>query len=327
MCKVLIIAGIDDKHRDNAIKFTKRMATLMTLGNDDGLGYAAVDKEGNLFAQRWLKNEHRFLSPVSKSTTIDKLKFFCKNPTKTSIEYTEHGMPDLNKMTAITLHTRAATTEVCMKNVHPFIDDDSSVIHNGVIINDDEFKLKLSTCDSESILISYLRNNINTNIGNMDAMAKELIGYYACGTFSRDKNNNRILDIFKANNYNLAVGWIDELNTWVISTSDFNMKEACKDLGFTGYNWSDLNDGFLIRVNPNTGELLDSKAFAVSNRTKPYVTPAATNNYTRPAKNMSLDLPKTFDNNVIDFLKHKSKIIKFTYQEKLAYLSNQPTGV
>lgn len=267
MCKLMIVAGIDDNHRDNAIAFTKKMADIMSVGNSDGLGYAAVNKDGNLFAERWLINSEAFThrgngQDESIATMFGKV---LKNNV-VSKTYTSYGVPNLDAAVSITLHARLATSSRGMANTHPFINEDTSVIHNGVISNDDEFKLTLSTCDSESILISYLQNNVGVNIDAAKAMGKSLRGYYACGMYSRDVNGNRILDVFKGNNPDLHLTYINELGTWVMASREEHIKKACAELGFKCGTFFAMLDGFITRINPITGIVITSREFDVNAR-------------------------------------------------------------
>ena len=49
MCKIMCMSGIETDKKELAVKFVKAMAERMSaLPNDDGLGYAAMDSQGNL---------------------------------------------------------------------------------------------------------------------------------------------------------------------------------------------------------------------------------------------------------------------------------------
>ena len=272
MCKVMIMSGIKPENNKRAVAFIHAMAGPMSRANNDGLGYAAIDEQGNLFGERWFKNDDAF----KHSKVIDVQKADIKlsalgsmvkesqlwTPTITN-NYSSFGDINLNKLTAITLHTRMATSAKTPQNVHPFVDSehDTSLIHNGVIRNVEDFKFTLSTCDSESILISYLRNKVASNAETIQAAANELAGYYACGVFSRDVTGARILDIFKGNGASLYAIWVEDLDTIVFSTSASDVKDVCEKLGYTVTKVMEVNDGYLARFNPLTGELLLTESF------------------------------------------------------------------
>ena len=283
MCKVLIIPGIKDNKRKETLAFINEMSDLMSKSNTDGLGYAAIDGEGNLFAERWLNNGHFRVRPSADDTSgiehkkevADKVVSQWGKMLKThgstdpriysrptSKNYTRFGEGTIEKNArAITLHTRMATCERGLMNVHPFIDKDTSVIHNGVIQNSKQFDLKLSSCDSESILISYLKGNVGKSIENVEEMAQALYGYYACGVFARDADGNRILDVFKGNHASLSISYIFELETYVLSTSDSDIRNACASLGYTHGGTKDLDSDMLTRINPYNGDVTGQVSF------------------------------------------------------------------
>lgn len=278
MCKVLMISGIKPENNANAIRFMKVMGTLMSTNNTDGLGYSATDKDGNLFGERWHKNADAFsvAKPVvnnseRKKQLLGKLEPASKKNNyyshSTRGQYNNYGVVDLTKMVAVTLHTRFATSGKEFANTHPFYDPDAdtSLIHNGVIRNDKDFDLKLSTCDSESILISYVNNKVAASPESIQTVSNELIGYYACGVLARDANGKRILDIFKGNGASLHCAWVENLETFVFSTSAFDIKEACEKLNFTYTDMLEINEGFLIRSDIVTGELQHIETFTVGN--------------------------------------------------------------
>jgi len=263
MCKVLIIPSI--KHQQATAEFVALMGQKMTHGNNDGLGYAAINASGDLFGERWFKNEDAFISQKNDSPGMNSVKAWGPAlKTLPSLNLSNRfGVGSIIDAAAITVHTRMATCEKSLRNVHPFVDNefDTSVIHNGVIRNVDEFDLKLSTCDSESILISYLENGVNKDIKAVQDMVDALQGYYACGVFSRDASGQRILDVFKYNNNNLVISYVDQLETYVLATSMADVESVCKYLGYTFSPGIDVCDNFLTRLNPFTGEIIEQIRF------------------------------------------------------------------
>lgn len=274
MCKIFCMSGITPETNAKAVALVKAIAPLMSTANRDGLGYTAIDSEGAMFGERWFINSAAFTKPkeapsVDPFGMLERLEgaIDVESSGSTSIkedEYNNFGEVDLTKMTAVTLHTRWATSEKGFKNVHPFVNTnmDTSLIHNGVIRNVSDFNLELSTCDSESILISYLRNMVNLDPESVQSMANELTGYYACGVFSRDADGNRILDIFKANGASLSGVFVKELGVYVYSTQESDIKDACEKVGLTPGITFKLKAGFLLRFDPYTGMLKHKEAFA-----------------------------------------------------------------
>lgn len=277
MCKILIMAGIKKETSVNAWKFAKAMAKPMSYANTDGLGYSAITADGKLFGERWLTNGDAFAEdlPVPKLNPLDEAMFSVladaidgKLPElpapRTFGEYNYYGEVDRSKAVAITLHTRMATTPKGMLNTHPFTDDDVTVslIHNGIIRNADDLGLNYSTCDSESILIQYMKKDVKSDPNNFQEVATALEGYYACGVLTNTENGP-ILDVFKGNTASLYAAYIKELDIFVLSTSDTDIKNVCKDLGFTmGDAWK-IMEGKFIRVNAITSKTISITPFKV----------------------------------------------------------------
>jgi len=264
MCKIFVMPSITSETRDNAWKLIYKMADKMSVHpNNDGLGYAALSEDGNLFGERWHTNRDAFEVRETISKThkkrFEKMKGFLISPSK-GAKYNSFGKLELDKLAAITLHTRLATSGKEFENTHPFVDGFTSLIHNGVIRNVDELELKQSTCDSETILNEYVKHDVMNKPENMQIVANKLQGYYACGVFSRMKDVP-ILDIFKSDTANLYSGFVKELDTFVFTTMYGDLEEACRFLGFTLEGFYKVESGVLIRLNPFTGEVINTQEF------------------------------------------------------------------
>jgi hypothetical protein len=286
----MLMAGIKEVNVDKAIAFVETIAPIISVSNSDGLGYAAVDKDGNLFGERWHKNSDAFKSIAFGDAYVSNQFSGAIKDTLMKGDYNSFGEVALSKMVAITLHARFATSGKQFKNTHPFLMGDTSLIHNGVISNDTDWKSQMiTTCDSEAILCSYTNNDVAIKPHTIEAVAGELVGYYATAVLSRDEDNNRIMDVFKGHNNNLVVAYIEELETWVMSTFERDIKAACDKLGFTMGKAFDVNDGVLIRINPVTGETILMQDFHVGKRHE-YVEPKS---YKKQGGGTILDMTKT----------------------------------
>lgn len=262
MCKIMIMSGITDGNRGRATELIKAMAKVISPGNKDGLGYAAIGVDGKLFGERWLENSQAFTNDTEMTQFGDAVDGVG--------EYSSFGEIALDKISAITLHTRMATAAKGMMNTHPFVYDvdDTSLIHNGIIDNDSDFKLRVSTCDSEAILQAYLMNEVNKNPMMIGEMAKSLHGYYAAALFSRDADGNRILDIFKGNHASLVVTYLHELGTYVFTTSEGDIASACRELKISMGKAYTIKEGYLLRIDPFTSKVTLREKFTVSGRFK-----------------------------------------------------------
>lgn len=248
-----MVAGVKPSTVDKVWKFAKTIAKPMSRANSDGLGYAAITAEGNLFGERWLTNNHAFSSQIDESDKQLASMFGDAVEGKVEkFEYNNFGDVAPEKMVALTLHTRMATSPRGLNNTHPFVQNDTSLIHNGVIRNTTDFEFSLSTCDSEAILISYLNKNVVEDPKNFDEAAKMLKGYYACGILANTEEGP-VLDMFKSN-ARLHIAYIKDLETWVASTDDDDIKNTCKDLNYIVGNMFTLLNGKFIRIDAVTGK-------------------------------------------------------------------------
>lgn len=263
MCKILVIPKITDATRKNALKFMEKMKPIMSSSDKDGLGYAAVDASGALFGERWHTNAASYVKKAEDKVAavvgdLYETRYYI--PTDGGVN--SFGTVNLAGITALTMHTRMATSGRTFENTHPFVyeDHDTSLIHNGVITNTNEFKFKVSSCDSESILISYVNANVNAGLSNIQEMAEKLVGYYACGVFSRTPEGARILDVFKGNTASLYMTYVEELDSYVYSTSQEYVSSACSSLGFKYSDVYSLKEGVAMRFNA-AGEMIEKTSF------------------------------------------------------------------
>lgn len=257
MCKIMVIPHISKEVRPNAIKFIEAMAKVMSKdrSHQDGLGYAAVDSKGNLFAERWLRNDHAFVNRSGMNNIVSDYSGFIK------VDYNSHGNVRLDDITAITLHTRLATSAKGLVNCHPFIENDTSVIHNGVINNAFDFRIEQSTCDSESILTQYIDNNVGSDHELFNKASTQLDGYYACGIFSRDNDNRRILDIVKSSTAQLVGAYVNELKVIVFTSLESHLIEGLTMCGFTATAIYNVNPSSLVRIDPLTNKVIGVTSF------------------------------------------------------------------
>lgn len=333
MCKVMIMGGIKKQNVKKVWAFVKTMAPLMSKYNIDGIGYAAVDNEGKLFGQRWWTNSHFMKNGMETSVEPEMLKqygeFLTDVPTYgNSYNGASNSFGELNyeNMSAITLHTRMATSGKGFENTHPFVypEADTSLIHNGVIHNVKDFDLKVSSCDSEAILSSYVKNGLNKDKEQLLKVVNSLSGYYMCGVFSRTAEGQRVLDLIK-HNANLYSTYVIELETVVFSTSDDDIKAACDMLGFSHTPVKKVKEDIFIRMNPFTGEMIDSSTWEYpekKNQTSGHGTTTGNtntqwiNNFFNPKKNKGSMTEETFK-----YLQLPSSISSYTEEESMVLVT------
>jgi len=199
MCKVMILKGIQNSQL--ALDFMKAVAPNMSVYNSDGIGYSAVNSKNKMFMEKWHNNK-QFLDTdtVIDNDTLKLLAPFKNRLPYLSLNYTNYGEVTRDDLTTVTMHTRYATCGKTFENTHPFIEGDTSLIHNGVIRNQEELNLnKNSTCDSENALQLYKNLNINleTSPDNVQDFIDQLKGYWAFAFLSPDANNRYMLDVVR----------------------------------------------------------------------------------------------------------------------------------
>jgi glucosamine 6-phosphate synthetase-like amidotransferase/phosphosugar isomerase protein len=208
-----------------------------------------------LFAERWLVNSQAFTNRAGRSPNLNEYSGFIQ------FNYNSHGNVKLDDLTAITLHTRLATSGKGLLNCHPFIENDTSVIHNGVISNAFDHRIEQSTCDSESILTQYVDNKVGDDYELFTKASSQLDGYYACGIFSRDRDGGRILDVVKSSSAQLVASYVDELQCVVFTSLEYQLKEGLNACGFKHNAVYTVNPSSLVRIDPIKNKVIGVTSF------------------------------------------------------------------
>lgn len=254
MCKVAAVSGITDKNRELVWEFMKELGSLMTYGNNDGLGYAAFDAQGKIFGEKWLRNEDAFVGASKKII-----------PMNTKNSYAFFGQKvKKQEATSIILHTRMATCGISIDNTHPFVDDADmpsiALIHNGVIYNHTQLTKVHSSCDSEVILWEYDYANCYEDLSNIQKVANQLSGWYTCFVLSYDKDNKPIVDMFTGSG-SLSSLFVPDLGVRFYSTSIRDLVNVCE---FFKMNYTKIWDnkaGDYARFDGITGKELTKGKF------------------------------------------------------------------
>ena len=258
MCKVAGVNGVNDENREAVWEFMQELGSRISVGNPHGLGYSAVDKNGDIFGEKWLHNADAFRDP----SNMRNLNFY---GTKVKDSYSFFGKKvKRDEARSIILHTRAATCDINIDNVHPFYDNKEDpevvLIHNGAITNDDTLTKIHSTCDSEVIVHEYLKENCVKDLNNIQKVADSIHGWYTCLVLAKDENGKPFMDIFSENG-RLATYFVKELNCRIYSSVAHDIKETCE---FFGYSYTDgfkfLSDS-MRRLDIDNGDILFKGTF------------------------------------------------------------------
>lgn len=279
MCKVLTMAGI--KKPENTLDFLWVVQKYMADRDKDGIGYIAVKENGDRFMEKWLDPKDVFAgNPIKEDVVqlpdkvIERIGALIDVPyevpkKKEEPKYMFSGQVDdsFKSVSAITLHTRMATCAKNLENVHPFIRDNVTLIHNGIINNHTSFQKKVSTCDSEAILDLYLKHDIVNNLADISKVTTKLEGYYAACLTARDKDNRVYIDVMKHEQANLGAMYIDELDCIVFCTTESILRSTLKDLDWNNTNkYYDLKDNHIARYDAITGDIIAFKNFNVKKK-------------------------------------------------------------
>lgn len=260
MCRVMAIAGLKPDKNKLLWKFLITAAPLMTTNNDDGLGYAAIGKDG-LWGERWRypfeawRPESRKLYDGKDEAVLKKFK----DAVDPDLRYSCFGEQG-GDTKAVIYHARASTNDKTLANVHPFVREKTALIHNGVIRNDNQLKKITSTCDSECILNEYVDESVADDVDKIVSVTKKLYGYYGCAVLTENKKGSQYLDIFR-HTASLSMAWIDQLQAAVICTSEEVIKDVCKELKLTYGHIFRIKENTLIRLDVNTGQPIAHRKF------------------------------------------------------------------
>jgi hypothetical protein len=266
MCKNLFVAGVKPEIAKKALwDFLMAATPYMSEYDKDGVGYAAQSSTFGLWGERWRYPESAWRFRPSEEASKSLISRF-KGALGDELIYNEFGTFDPEGTHAVILHARMATCGKTMANVHPFIRDNTALIHNGVISNTEELKQITSTCDSECILNSYVDREVSVDPENIQKVADDLRGYYACGVLTKDKDGRQILDVFRGSSASLWACEVKELDCVVFCTKKEIVEAACKDLGWTVTCAFSLKDEQLIRLDAVTGEVLSVTKFKEGSR-------------------------------------------------------------
>jgi predicted glutamine amidotransferase len=297
MCKVMGMAGINDKNRKQALTIMKMMTDKMVKSERDGFGYAAIDRDGFVYGEKWtnvneamkkrpswvkhnkVETEELNQSVLSQFGELVDNKYSHVNVDDLILQddnYCKFGQGSLKDAVAIIAHSRFATVSAkTINEVHPFYhhNDNIALIHNGIIKNHTAsyFEKIYSDCDSEVILHQYAENLVNLDSRAIGEAVRDLEGYFACLTLAqaqaKDQSFYPAMDIFKGDAF-LDVVYIQELNLNVFCTRGDIVTSICRELKLKCSKAFPVKDLNLIRINAITGEITERQGFYWTNKSK-----------------------------------------------------------
>jgi len=285
MCKVFGVAGINDKNRGDIIRIIKEVSKEMVKFEKDGFGYSAIDKNGKVYGEKWLKPEHVFSKRLKRKhkparevipkadrkvlTEFDGLlEDYAPLIQKSAPPvYDNFGDGNLGDATAIIMHSRLSTgASKSIENVHPFVNFETALVHNGIVYNEEEeiFYKQVSDCDSEILLNQYNSELVQMDSRRIAAAMAPVEAYFAClvltQAMNKDENMYPVLDIFKAD-ANLEVVYIHDLDVFAFCTLGSIIVDVCKSIGYSTSVPIKIKDNYLIRIDAVTGKIVEKEYF------------------------------------------------------------------
>lgn len=294
MCKVFGFSGVNETNRGDAIEFLKLMTPKLTKFEQDGFGYAAINANGDVFGEKWLRPEDCWKKRVKRKSKpakevipkLDKpilLKFdgllsdYKKTWQKPAPPiYDNFGDVDLGSAVAFIAHSRLGTGGgVNISNVHPFVSEGTALVHNGIVYNHNDpifYKTK-SNCDSEVLLNRYNDELVQMDSRRIQEALEPIEAYLACLVLTQSVDENEelysTLDIFKTD-ANLDVVYVHDLDLYMFCTDGKLIVDTCVELGYSSSNVYSLADNNLIRLDAVTGEIVEVTEFDYVNNRKTF---------------------------------------------------------
>lgn len=213
MCKLLTV--LDIENQGLAEKFIEKSLPYMVKNDKDGLGVMRLGKNG-VYINRWVTPPQKLNPPMPSLSPYSK-----------AIEHESNieGIPS-SSYDALCVHSRQATSAVCLNNTHPFYQDHSALCHNGIVHTVDNFGKELkTTCDSEILLSRYVDHDISNNPASLTESLNGVGGYYACIVF----NDSGVVDIWRDGTATLFLASVRGVGTVIATTPDIILK-TCRVL-------------------------------------------------------------------------------------------------
>jgi predicted glutamine amidotransferase len=209
--------------------------------DDDGFGYAILSEDGKIGGERTLKPE-KFI-PLENTET----KRTYSLPIVTKVKNT-FGTIDRKNPKSMIAHGRWSTNTVNLENTHPFVNDTTALIHNGVVQNSGTTKLDLKTdCDTE-ILLRFWEQ------GGMVDVEKNVSGYYAMAVLE----TNGKLHIVKDSRADLHYTYSRSIDSFIFATTATIIENICKKMKWKFEEIEKVDDNIHAVFNGNEMVIYES---------------------------------------------------------------------
>lgn len=199
------------KDVSDVAEFIKYNATALQATERDGFGYTIQGSSG-LFGER--TESSKFISDYFVDEKLPKA------PWTISSSNTFGTLTDILTGAGM-FHGRISTNNRSLINTHPLQKHGWTLIHNGVVTDHGPKYTMITDNDTEHVL-----ERLAT--GGIEAVAKNLSGYYAVGAIDPKGN----LHIFKDNIASLYSAWVIDLKSWMFATTEDLIVEFCENFEY-----------------------------------------------------------------------------------------------
>lgn len=207
MCKILMLTDGSRLDTKQLHKFLGYSNLALCARERDGFGWAALGTKG-VFGERYVK-------PNDFDFRIAKKAFNLPISVKNA-----NSFGQLSKVKgAVIAHGRTSTNNVSLANTHPFVKNNWTLIHNGVVQHHGDKYDMDSTCDTE-----HLAYNLST--GGVEAIERNITGYYAIGAISPDGK----LHVIKDATAQLNIAYVENIKSYIIGTTRDIIKEVADNM-------------------------------------------------------------------------------------------------
>lgn len=241
MCKVMMFTNFR-KVKNNSVAINW-IANRLLKTESDGFGFVIQGKSG-AYGERFV-GDTNFETSIKLDSKAD--DSFYKMPFVTK-EREVFGAPSKCNGGAL-FHGRISTNSLGLRNTHPINKHGWSLIHNGVVTNKGAKYTMLTDNDTEHV-VEYLAK------GGIDAVAKNLTGYYAAGAFDPKGNLHIMRDAIAW----LYVAKIESLETFVFATVPELIEEFCEEFEYDRSTIEKVKTNSYMIFNTK-GEMTDFKRF------------------------------------------------------------------
>lgn len=200
MCKIFAMSNMAKVKLTPGFINTVRREVCKS--DNDGFGYAVLGQDGALGGERTIRPESFRPLEFDADSVTKKLPIVLETDNC-------FGVIDFESPKAFVAHGRYSTNSVSLANTHPFTNDTSAMIHNGVVYDGTKLLTDLKTDNDTEVLFQYWQR------GGMDAIEENVSGYYAFVILDTDGTMHVVRD----SSATLFVSYCSTVDSYIFATT------------------------------------------------------------------------------------------------------------